>query len=88
MYLYREQNDSMAFPPPLLESMSCGGIDKLTCRHGLAIPDSGVSAQYVDASAHCERIPNSKHAPKFRILITEHVNLSIPYSLFSRYHVD
>ncbi len=37
------------------------GIDKLTCRRGLALQDRGLNAQYVDASAHCGRIFKSKH---------------------------
>ncbi len=54
------------------------GIDKLTYRHGLALQDRGLNAQYIDASAHCEVIFKSKHARKSHIPVTEIVNLSIP----------
>jgi hypothetical protein len=57
------------------------GIDKLTYRHGLALPDRGLNAQYIDASAHCEVIFKSKHARKSHIPVTELVNLSIPWRL-------
>jgi len=55
-----------------------GGIDKLTYRHGLALQDRGLNAQYIDASAHCEVTFKSKHARKSHIPVTELVNLSIP----------
>ena len=32
------------------------GIDKLTCKRGLALQDRGLYTQYVDVSTHCERI--------------------------------
>ena len=54
------------------------GIDKLTYRHGLALQDRGLNAQYIDASAHCEVIFKSKHARKSHIPVTVIVNLSIP----------
>ena len=38
------------------------GIDKLTCKRGLALPDRGLNALYVDASAHSERVLRSKDA--------------------------
>ncbi|MCH8160064.1 MAG: hypothetical protein IIA08_09335, partial [Proteobacteria bacterium] len=38
------------------------GIDKLTYRRGLALPDRGLSALYVDVSAHSERVLTSKDA--------------------------
>ena len=36
------------------------GIDKLSCRRGLALPDRGINALYVNASAHSERVLRSK----------------------------
>ena len=56
----------------------CAGIDKLTYRHGLALQDRGLNAQYIDASSHFEVSFKSKHARKTQILVTELVNLSIP----------
>ena len=53
------------------------GIDKLTSRHGLALQDRGLNAQYIDASAHCEVSFKSKHARKTHIPVTELVNLSV-----------
>ena len=38
------------------------GIDKLTCRRGLALQDRGLNAQYVDAGAHCGHIFKSRYA--------------------------
>jgi len=60
------------------KALSFDGIDKSTYRHGLALQDRGLNAQYIDASAHCEVIFKSKHARKFHIPVTELVNLSIP----------
>ncbi len=42
--------------------MRQGRIDKLTCRRGLALPNRGLNALYVDMSAHLERILTSKDA--------------------------
>ena len=41
---------------------AAGGIDKLTYRRGLALPDRGLNALYVDASAHSECVLTSKDA--------------------------
>ena len=38
------------------------GIDKLTCRRGLVLPDRGINALYINASAHAERLLRSKDA--------------------------
>ena len=38
------------------------GIDKLTRRRGLALPDGDCSALYVDANAHSERVLRPKDA--------------------------
>ena len=38
------------------------GIDKLTCRRGLALLVGDCSAIYVDTSAHSERVLRSKDA--------------------------
>ena len=38
------------------------GIDKLNCRRGLALPDRGIDALCVNASAHSERVLRSKDA--------------------------
>lgn len=38
------------------------GIDKLTCGHGLALPDGEINVQYADASAHSEGVLRSKNA--------------------------
>ena len=38
------------------------GIDKLTRRRGLALPDGDCSAPYVDAGAHAEGVLTSKDA--------------------------
>ena len=54
------------------------GIDKLTCRRGLALPDMRLNGQYVDARAHSARVLTSKDAGHSHIPITELVNLSIP----------
>ena len=54
------------------------GIDKLTCRRGLALPHRRLSALYVDAGAHSECIFTSKYTEYFHIPIAEPVNLSIP----------
>ncbi len=59
------------------------GIDKLTCRRGLALRDRVHNAVYFDASAHSERVLRSKDAWHSHIPITELVNLSIPISELS-----
>ena len=45
------------------------GIDKLTCRRGLALPDRGLNALYVGASAHSERVLRSEPPRVFRRLV-------------------
>ncbi len=42
--------------------MPISGIDKLTYRRGLALPDRGLNALYVDAGAHSEGVLRSKDA--------------------------
>lgn len=39
-----------------MKALEVAGIDKLTCRRGLALQDGGLNTQYVDVSTHCERI--------------------------------
>ena len=63
---------------PLWVSSRLFGIDKLTCKRGLALPNRGLNAQYIDASAHRKVIFKSKRARKSHIPATEIVNLSIP----------
>ena len=58
------------------------GIDKLTYRHGLALQDRGLNAQYIDANAYFEVIFKSKHGRNSHIPVTKIVNLSIPPSAF------
>ncbi len=41
---------------------SSHGIDKLTCRRGLALLDGDRSVLYVDANAHLERVLSLKDA--------------------------
>ena len=55
------------------------GIDKLTCRPGLALPDRDPSALYVVASAHSQCVFRSNRARYSHIPIAELVNLSIPF---------
>ena len=45
-----------------LAALGREGIDKLTCRRGLALWDRVHNALYVDASPHSERILRSKDA--------------------------
>ena len=47
--------------------MSKDGTDKLTRRPGLALLDRDLSALYVDASAHSERVLRSKDALRSHI---------------------
>ena len=54
------------------------GIDKLTRRRGPALLDEDLSAQYVDASAHSERILRSEEARRSHVPVAEFVNLSVP----------
>ena len=54
------------------------GIDKLTCRRVLALPDRGLNVLYVDARAHSACVLTSKDAGHSHIPNTELVNLSIP----------
>ncbi len=54
----------------------------LTCRRGLALPERGFSALYVDARAHSARVLTSKDTGHSHIPITELVNLSIPRPAF------
>ena len=56
------------------------GIDKLTRRRGPALLDEALSAQYVDASAHSERILRSEEARRSHVPVAEFVNLSVPDS--------
>ncbi len=45
-----------------VQTIPLPGIDKLTRRRGLALPDRGINALYVNASAHSERVSRSKDA--------------------------
>ena len=42
--------------------MAEDGIDKLTSGRGLALPDRGLNALYVDVNAHSECVSMSKDA--------------------------
>ena len=64
----RESLDAAIAPPTaLLFRNSLKGTDKLTRRPGLALLDRDLSALYVDASAHSERVLRSKDARRSHI---------------------
>ena len=64
----RESLDAAIAPPTaLLFRNRLKGTDKLTRRPGLALLDRDLSALYVDASAHSERVLRSKDARRSHI---------------------
>ena len=73
----------LAFDHKRILKMAHEGIDKLTCRRGLALPDRGLSAPHVVANAHSECVFRSNCAKYSHIPITELVNLSIPFSILA-----
>ena len=62
------------------------GIDKLTCRRGLALPDRGLDVLYSGASAHSECVLTANYAGYFHVPIAELVYLSIPSHLLEDGH--